>query len=163
MASVKTTKKKQNATGRAAVSDTALPVTGSKARAKGPAKSAALRESVGENASLKVARTVQMTSVAAASNNPAGEQSILAPVKAMAAAAGVAPLETSPSAVGVTPHSIEPLSEPVAVTHSLSDGLSQPPSQEEISRRAYFYWAERGFQHGFADEDWARAEAELTR
>ncbi len=138
------------------MSDSALPVAGSKARAKQPAKLAAVKESMGENAPLKVARPVQMTSVAAANNNPAGEQSIIAPVRTMAAAAGVAPVETSLSAVGVTPHAGDPVFEPARTS-------SQEPLQEEISRRAYFYWAERGFQHGFAEEDWARAEAELAR
>ncbi len=35
------------------------------------------------------------------------------------------------------------------------------PSPEEIARLAHKYWAERGFQHGAADQDWLRAEREL--
>jgi hypothetical protein len=35
------------------------------------------------------------------------------------------------------------------------------PSPEEIARLAHKYWAERGFQHGHADQDWLRAEREL--
>jgi hypothetical protein len=36
------------------------------------------------------------------------------------------------------------------------------PSHEEIARLAYFYWEARGRQHGSADEDWFRAERELS-
>jgi hypothetical protein len=35
------------------------------------------------------------------------------------------------------------------------------PSPEEIARLAHKYWAERGFQHGAAEQDWLRAEQEL--
>jgi hypothetical protein len=34
-------------------------------------------------------------------------------------------------------------------------------AREEIEYRAYCYWAERGFQHGSALQDWLRAEYEL--
>ncbi len=37
------------------------------------------------------------------------------------------------------------------------------PDHEEISRRAYELWAERGFSHGDPNHDWARAEQELRR
>ena len=38
---------------------------------------------------------------------------------------------------------------------------SFPASDEkqEIERLAYQFFVERGFQHGFHDEDWQRAEA----
>lgn len=32
---------------------------------------------------------------------------------------------------------------------------------EAIARLAYSYWEQRGYQHGFDEEDWLRAEAEL--
>ena len=35
------------------------------------------------------------------------------------------------------------------------------PSPEEIARLAHKYWADRGFTHGHADQDWLRAEREL--
>ncbi|MGO9317857.1 MAG: DUF2934 domain-containing protein [Terracidiphilus sp.] len=35
------------------------------------------------------------------------------------------------------------------------------PSREEIARLAKSYWAERGYQDGFAEQDWLRAEKEL--
>src|SRR5271155_4494183 len=31
------------------------------------------------------------------------------------------------------------------------------PSREEIERRARAYWAERGYQDGYAEQDWLRA------
>jgi hypothetical protein len=35
------------------------------------------------------------------------------------------------------------------------------PSHEEIAQLASRYWAERGWQDGFAEQDWLRAEREL--
>ena len=35
------------------------------------------------------------------------------------------------------------------------------PSQQEIARLAHAFWAERGWQHGYAEQDWFRAEEEL--
>jgi hypothetical protein len=35
------------------------------------------------------------------------------------------------------------------------------PSYEEIARLAERYWAERGWQDGYAEQDWLRAEREL--
>jgi len=37
------------------------------------------------------------------------------------------------------------------------------PSREEIARLAEKYWAERGFQDGYAEQDWLRAEQELLQ
>lgn len=34
-------------------------------------------------------------------------------------------------------------------------------SHEDVARLAHRYWAERGHQHGRAEEDWFRAEQEL--
>jgi hypothetical protein len=38
---------------------------------------------------------------------------------------------------------------------------SRTPSYEEIARLAERYWAERGWQDGYAEQDWLRAEQEL--
>lgn len=38
-----------------------------------------------------------------------------------------------------------------------------PPSHEEIARLAHAYWEARGRQHGSHQEDWYRAERDLTR
>jgi hypothetical protein len=35
------------------------------------------------------------------------------------------------------------------------------PTYEEIAKRSYEIYLERGGEHGHAQEDWARAEAEL--
>jgi hypothetical protein len=35
------------------------------------------------------------------------------------------------------------------------------PSHEEIAQLARKYWAERGWQDGYAEQDWLRAEQEL--
>ena len=35
------------------------------------------------------------------------------------------------------------------------------PSREEIEQLAKKYWAERGYQDGYAEHDWLRAEHEL--
>jgi hypothetical protein len=38
---------------------------------------------------------------------------------------------------------------------------SEPVSYEQISNRAFELWLDRGCTHGFALEDWLRAETEL--
>jgi len=60
--------------------------------------------------------------------------------KAMAAAAGAAS-----SAVGTFPADFT------------------PSERDEVERLAYFYWQERGCQHGSPEEDWFRAEEEVRR
>jgi hypothetical protein len=52
----------------------------------------------------------------------------------------------------------------VSVGHSAAptNDHQTAPSREAVAELAYQYWAERGYAHGFADEDWARAEAELS-
>jgi Protein of unknown function (DUF2934) len=42
----------------------------------------------------------------------------------------------------------------VAATHT--------PSYAEIAQLAERYWAERGWQDGYAEQDWLRAERELV-
>jgi hypothetical protein len=37
------------------------------------------------------------------------------------------------------------------------------PSREEIEKLARNYWAQRGFQDGYAEQDWFRAEQELRQ
>lgn len=37
------------------------------------------------------------------------------------------------------------------------------PSREEIEKLAQKYWAQRGFQDGYAEQDWFRAEQELRQ
>lgn len=37
------------------------------------------------------------------------------------------------------------------------------PSREEIEKLAQNYWAQRGYQDGYAEQDWFRAEQELRQ
>ena len=37
------------------------------------------------------------------------------------------------------------------------------PPREEIERLARAYWEQRGYQDGFAEQDWLRAEQELLQ
>jgi hypothetical protein len=37
------------------------------------------------------------------------------------------------------------------------------PTPEEIKQLAEKYWASRGYQDGFAEQDWLRAEQELRK
>jgi len=43
--------------------------------------------------------------------------------------------------------------------------ISQPAgvSRQMIAQLAYLYWVERGCQHGYALQDWVRAEQELLQ
>jgi hypothetical protein len=50
----------------------------------------------------------------------------------------------------------------ISPTHAPRDPKADPESlHEAIARLAYSYWEQRGYQHGFAEEDWFRAEAEI--
>jgi hypothetical protein len=37
------------------------------------------------------------------------------------------------------------------------------PSREEIEELARRYWAQRGYEDGYAEQDWLRAEQELLQ
>jgi hypothetical protein len=41
--------------------------------------------------------------------------------------------------------------------------VSVDVSHEEVAKLAYSYWEARGRQDGFADQDWLRAERELSK
>lgn len=84
-------------------------------------------------------------------------------MSAAVGSSGTASLISSASAVN---HSVE---SSVAADHAGDyssiahvNESSNGATREAIAERAYFYWAERGYTHGFAEEDWKRAEAELT-
>jgi hypothetical protein len=61
----------------------------------------------------------------------------------------------APKAAAKTKGKVAPKSEVVDVA------ASRMPSYEEIARLAEQYWAERGWQDGYAEQDWLRAEREL--
>jgi hypothetical protein len=37
------------------------------------------------------------------------------------------------------------------------------PAREEIEKLARAYWEQRGYQDGYAEQDWLRAEQELLK
>lgn len=43
----------------------------------------------------------------------------------------------------------------------LSQAVAAEFTREDVARLAYKYWEMRGRQHGYAEEDWLRAEHEL--
>jgi hypothetical protein len=54
-----------------------------------------------------------------------------------------------------------------AATHKRPSKKAVPtpsvlPTSEQIALRAYLYWEQRGYQGGSPEEDWLRAERELT-
>jgi hypothetical protein len=46
-------------------------------------------------------------------------------------------------------------------TETVDVAASRTPTYEEIARLAERHWAERGWQDGYAEQDWLRAEQEL--
>ncbi len=47
-------------------------------------------------------------------------------------------------------------------TKMLSDAPARAVDAQQIAELAYSYWLERGEHHGYAEEDWLRAERELA-
>jgi hypothetical protein len=41
--------------------------------------------------------------------------------------------------------------------------LTMMPAHEEIQKLAQKYWAQRGYQDGYAEQDWLLAEQELRK
>ena len=53
-------------------------------------------------------------------------------------------------------------------TAAKKEKVAQPPrpampSREEIEKLARAYWEQRGYQDGYAEQDWLRAEQELHK
>ena len=64
-------------------------------------------------------------------------------------------VKAAPKAAAKTKAKAAPKSEAVDIA------ASRTPSYEEIAQLAERYWAERGWQDGYAEQDWLRAEREL--
>ena len=58
----------------------------------------------------------------------------------------------------VSQEAVPPTSK-LEVKHVANPAKTDP---QAIARLAYSYWVERGHAHGFAEQDWLRAEKELT-
>jgi len=96
--------------------------------------------------SLKIAEIPVAPLAATEASVPASK-----PVKRTTAASG----KTTAKAASKTP------STPKNSSHRHSKPSPAPaPSinYEEVARLAYKFWEERNYAHGFADEDWQRAE-----
>jgi hypothetical protein len=58
---------------------------------------------------------------------------------------------------------VSPQPEPdVTVKDDIKQSIFTSPSHEDIAVLAYSYWLERGQPDGSAEEDWLRAESELS-
>jgi len=55
----------------------------------------------------------------------------------------------------------QPNSSPTSITAFESPAGFRPDLEERIRQRAYDLFLERGGGHGYAQEDWLRAEAEI--
>jgi hypothetical protein len=53
--------------------------------------------------------------------------------------------------------------ETVAEVPVVAARVATMPSREEVERLARNYWAQRGYQDGYAEQDWLRAEQELRQ
>jgi hypothetical protein len=69
--------------------------------------------------------------------------------------------EGETSAVNAAPKAAAKTKAKAAAKSETVDIASRTPSYEEIAQLAERYWAERGWQDGYAEQDWLRAEREL--
>jgi Protein of unknown function (DUF2934) len=76
-------------------------------------------------------------------------------VKMPAGEAGSAVKAAAPKAAAKPKAKASPKTEAVDIA------ASRTPSYKEIAQLAERYWAERGWQDGYAEQDWLRAEREL--
>jgi hypothetical protein len=66
------------------------------------------------------------------------------------------------SAVKAAPEAVaKTKAKATAKSKTVDIAASRTPSYEEISQLAERYWAERGWQDGYAEQDWLRAEQKL--
>ena len=55
----------------------------------------------------------------------------------------------------------KPRKAPAKAKAKANNVTMMPPTHEQIAALAHRFWAEGGYQHGRAAEDWHRAEQEL--
>ena len=90
---------------------------------------------------------------------PASESSLVAKSlpentdtpKVMAAAAGFESVSSDAAVI-----------DPVGVVVAPENSTGPQHTREDVAKLAYSYWIARGYSHGYAEEDWLRAEAELA-
>lgn len=73
--------------------------------------------------------------------------------------AKVSPTATPSTAPAVTPAKVQPATGGPSDAQALQSG--QAPSADQVARRAYELYLQRGGQPGHAMEDWLQAEREL--
>ena len=152
---VSTSKKTSKSANEAAMNEnhaTAAEVT---AKPRASRSSKPKKETSPETSSIKNGRK----SPVGAANIPASENSFVAQTrgesidapKVMAAAAGFESLSFETVVI-----------DPVGVVAPPENGSPGQHSHKNVAELAYSYWIARGYSHGYAEEDWLRAEAELT-
>ncbi len=69
--------------------------------------------------------------------------------------------EVTVSAVAPAPKPVAAAPAPVA-SPAPAPVAAAAPAPEEVAQLAHAFWVERNFAHGFAEEDWFRAEKALS-
>ena len=80
--------------------------------------------------------------------------------------ASTAPAKSTPTPAQSSPIKAVPTpvqSAPAKVSAVTSKVAAITPTHHEIAQLAQRYWAERGHQDGYAEQDWLRAEHELRK
>jgi len=152
---VSNSKKTSKSANEAAINENNAAAAEVTAKPRASRSSKAKKETSPETSSVKNHRKAAV----GAANIPASESSLVTKTlpedtdapKVMAAAAG---FEFAPVAA--------PVIDPVGVVAAPENGAPGQHSREDVAKLAYSYWIARGYSHGAADEDWLRAEAELT-
>ena len=70
---------------------------------------------------------------------------------------------TAAAAKKAAPKTAAPKKATKAAAHQAETRAPKKPAHEEILELARKFWAERGWQDGHAEQDWLRAEQELSK
>ena len=103
-------------------------------------------------------KTADVTAEAPAAAEPRKKASTAKPKTAAAATHK----RTSPTKSKVVAEVAAVVAQPVALAPEQTE-TSRVPTHTEIAALAYSYWVNRGYQDGNPNEDWFRAERELTK
>jgi len=102
--------------------------------------------------------TVRKTIKTATPRQAATKKVIVAEAETAAVHQGITLVAKTKAAKAVTSKPRKSAADENQVTKSAKTSAQL---REEIEFRAYCYWAERGYRHGNAMQDWLRAEQEL--